>query len=46
LSATFDQAQSVNADLAVRDSDAWIYRLGHNVTLLGRIVFVAPPVIH
>ena len=35
----------VNADLAVSNSDAWIYRLGYNITLLGRIVFIAPPVI-
>jgi hypothetical protein len=35
----------VNADLAVSDSDAWIYRLGYNITLLGRIVFITPPVI-
>jgi hypothetical protein len=35
----------VNADLAVSDSDAWIYRLGYNITLLGRIVFIAPAVI-
>ena len=35
----------VNADLAVNDSDAWIYRLGYNITLTGRIVFTAPPVI-
>jgi hypothetical protein len=32
----------INVDLAVRDSDAWIYRLGYNITLLGKIVFVAP----
>jgi hypothetical protein len=31
----------VNADLAVRDTDAWLYRLGYNITLLGKIVFVA-----
>jgi hypothetical protein len=31
----------INADLAVSDSDAWIYRLGYNITLLGRIVFIA-----
>ncbi len=31
----------VNADLAVSDSDAWFYRLGYNITLLGRIVFIA-----
>jgi hypothetical protein len=35
----------VNADLAVSDSDAWIYRLGYNITLLGRIIFITPPVI-
>jgi hypothetical protein len=32
----------INADLAVRDTDAWLYRLGYNITLLGKIVFVAP----
>jgi hypothetical protein len=32
----------VDVDLAVRDTDAWLYRLSYNVTLLGRIVFVAP----
>jgi len=31
----------INADLAVRDTDAWLYRLGYNITLLGKIVFVA-----
>jgi hypothetical protein len=35
----------INADLAVNDTDAWIYRLGYNITLIGRIVFIAPPVI-
>jgi hypothetical protein len=35
----------VNADLAVSDSDAWLYRLSYNITLLGKIVFIAPPVI-
>jgi len=35
----------VNADLAVNDSDAWLYRLSYNITLLGKIVFIAPPVI-
>ncbi len=35
----------VNADLAVNDSDAWIYRLGYNISLLGRIVFIAPAII-
>jgi hypothetical protein len=35
----------VNADLAVSDSDAWLYRLTYNITLIGKIVFIAPPVI-
>ncbi len=35
----------VNVDLAVSDSDAWLYRLSYNITLLGKIVFIAPPVI-
>lgn len=35
----------INADLAVSDSDAWLYRLSYNITLLGKIVFIAPPVI-
>jgi hypothetical protein len=35
----------VNADLAVSDSDAWLYRLTYNITLLGRVVFVAAPII-
>ncbi len=35
----------VAADLAVSDSDAWLYRLNYNITLLGKIVFIAPPVI-
>jgi hypothetical protein len=30
----------INVDVAVRDSDAWLYRLGYNITLLGKIVFV------
>jgi len=32
----------INVDLAVRDTDAWLYRIGYNITLLGKIVFVAP----
>jgi hypothetical protein len=35
----------VNVDLAVSDSDAWLYRLNYNITLLGKLVFIAPPVI-
>jgi hypothetical protein len=29
----------IDVDAAVRDTDAWIYRLGYNVTLLGKIAF-------
>lgn len=29
----------INVDVAVRDSDAWLYRVGYNITLLGKIVF-------
>jgi hypothetical protein len=32
-------------DAAVRDSDAWLYRVGYNITLLGHIVFTAIPII-
>jgi hypothetical protein len=32
----------VNADLAVRDTDAWLYRLAYNITLIGKIVFIVP----
>ena len=35
----------VVADIAVSDSDAWLYRLNYNITLLGKIVFIKPPVI-
>jgi hypothetical protein len=27
------------AEVAVRDSDAWLYRVSYNITLFGRIVF-------
>jgi hypothetical protein len=30
----------VNVDVAVRDTDAWIFRVGYNITLLGKIVFL------
>ncbi len=33
----------INADVAVRDTDAWILRVGYNVTLLGKIVFLTTP---
>ncbi|MGA9581543.1 MAG: M23 family metallopeptidase [Allosphingosinicella sp.] len=29
----------IQADIAVRDSDAYIYRIGYHITLIGRIVF-------
>jgi hypothetical protein len=32
----------INVDVAVRDVDAWLYRLAYNISLVGRIVFVAP----
>ena len=30
----------INVDVAVRNTDAWLYRLGYNITLFGKIVFV------
>jgi hypothetical protein len=33
----------INVDVAVRDTDAWIFRIGYNVTLLGKIVFLTTP---
>ena len=33
----------INVDVAVSDTDAWIYRIGYNVTLLGKIVFLTTP---
>jgi hypothetical protein len=34
----------IHVDVAVRDIDAWIYRISYNITLLGKIVFFAGPV--
>ena len=31
---------SIDVDVAVRDTDAWIYRIGYNITLLGKMVFI------
>lgn len=31
--------QGITVDVAVRDSDAYLQRLGYNITLMGRIVF-------
>jgi hypothetical protein len=33
----------LQVDVAVRDTDAWLYRVGYNILLLGRIVFLAIP---
>ncbi len=33
----------INVDVAVRDTDAWLYRVGYNITLLGKIVFLTIP---
>jgi hypothetical protein len=30
----------VQVDVAVRDTDAWLFRVGYNFTLLGKIVFI------
>jgi hypothetical protein len=30
----------IDVDVAVRDTDAWIYRVSYHITLLGRIVFI------
>jgi hypothetical protein len=30
----------IDVDVAVRDSDAWLYRVGYSITLVGRIVFL------
>jgi hypothetical protein len=35
-------ALGVNADVTVRDTDAWILRIGYHITLIGKIVFIAP----
>lgn len=32
----------LEVDLAVRDTDAWLYRVGYQITLLGRIVEYTP----
>ena len=31
----------LQVDVAVRDTDAWLYRVGYDIALLGKIVFVA-----
>jgi hypothetical protein len=39
------QIPAIGVARAVSDSDAWLYRLNYNITLLGKIVFIASPVI-
>jgi hypothetical protein len=34
---------ALEVDLAVRDSDAFLYRVGFHLTLLGSIIAVPPP---
>jgi hypothetical protein len=34
--------QSIAVDVAVRDSDAYLYRVSYHITLLGKIRFLAP----
>jgi hypothetical protein len=33
----------IDVDVAVRDTDAWLFRVGYNITLLGKIVFLTKP---
>jgi hypothetical protein len=33
----------LQVDVAVRDTDAWLYRVGYSIALLGKIVFVTIP---
>jgi hypothetical protein len=33
----------LQVDVAVRDNDGWLYRVGYSILLLGRIVFLAVP---
>jgi hypothetical protein len=33
----------IDVDVAIRDVDAWIFRLGYNISLLGKIVFLVVP---
>jgi hypothetical protein len=35
----------INVDVAIRDTDAWILRIGYNITLVGTIAFIKVPVI-
>jgi hypothetical protein len=33
----------IDVDVAVQDTDAFLYRIGYNITLLGKIVFLVAP---
>lgn len=35
----------IEVDVAVRDSDAWLYRVSYHIILLGKIVFIEQPII-
>lgn len=35
----------IAVDVAVRDSDAWLYRVSYHITLIGKIVFKQQPII-
>lgn len=37
--------RGIQVDVAVRDKDAWLYRVSYNITLLGYIVYLQPPTI-
>lgn len=34
-----DLFSGIQVDVAVRDTDAWLYRVSYNITLFGKIVF-------
>jgi len=42
----FNVFTGITADLAVRDTDAFILKLSYNITLLGKIVFAAQNSLH
>jgi hypothetical protein len=35
----------IAVDVAVRDNDAWLYRVSYHITLLGKIVFAQQPIV-
>ncbi|HEY7300558.1 MAG TPA: hypothetical protein VH684_21890 [Xanthobacteraceae bacterium] len=44
--SVFNVFTGITADLAVRDTDAFIFKLSYHVTLLGKIVFAAQNSLH